>query len=270
MNDDRGNFAKLATALSPWASKLVFVGGWAHRLYRLRPEANPLEYLPLATLDADIAFAERERMEGSIKEQLQEAGFEQTFIGSDHPPVSKYTLGTEDSDGFYAEFLTPLIGRPTTRAGDAIATKSIAGITAQRLRYLEILLASPWQVTLTGEWGAEPELTLLVPNPVSFVVQKLLIHGDRPSDKKAQDILYIHDTLELFASELDDLSTLWDTEVRKTLHPKWLEPLHGTRARLFGEPNDHVRNAARIPQDRQLDPERIRQMCDVALEHILG
>jgi hypothetical protein len=38
-----------------------------------------------------------------------------------------------------------------------------------------------------------------VPNATSFIVQRLLIHSDRPPRKRSQDILYIHDTLELLA-----------------------------------------------------------------------
>jgi hypothetical protein len=37
------------------------------------------------------------------------------------------------------------------------------------------------------------DVELFVPNPTSFMVQKLLIHSDRPPHKKEQDILYIHD-----------------------------------------------------------------------------
>lgn len=268
--NDRQNFVRLVEALTPWVSQLVFVGGWAHRLYRLRPEASAPVYQPLVTLDADVAFRDRERMEGSIKARLQEAGFEEELKGSDHPPVSQYNLGADEGSGFYAEFLTPLIGRPTTRDGTPIATLSKAGITAQRLRYLELLLASPWTVTLDAEWGAKSPLTVLVPNPVSFIVQKLLIHGDRPTAKKAQDILYIHDTLELFGSDLEGLSSIWRDDVGKVLHPRWLTAMNGTRGRLFGEMNDHIRNAAVIPQDRQLDPERLRQMCAAALTQVIG
>lgn len=267
---DRDNFVRLADALAPWASQLVFVGGWAHRLYRLRPEARALDYQPLATLDADVAFRERERMEGSIKARLEEAGFREELRGTDHPPVSQYNFGADEGSGFYAEFLTPLTVRPTTRDGTSIATLAKAGITAQRLRYLELLLESPWTVTLNADWGAESPREVLVPNPVSFIVQKLLIHGDRSNEKKAQDILYIHDTLELFAPQLDGLSTIWQADVRKALHPRWLTALDGKKSRVFGEPNDHIRDAAAIPRDRQLDPERLRQMCIAALEHILG
>lgn len=37
--------------------------------------------------------------------------------------------------------------------------------------------------------------------------EKLLIHSDRPPAKKAQDVLYIHDTLELSGGSVVPVST---------------------------------------------------------------
>jgi len=267
--NDRANFTSLVDALSPWAHQIVFVGGWAHRLYRLHPKARTPVYQPLATLDADVAFRNGERLEGSVKTRLQDAGFKEQLTGNHQPPVSRYTLGKDENSGFYAEFLTPLIGRPLTKDGKSIATLAKADITAQRLRYLELLLESPWTVTLTPDWGAESPMDLRIPNPVSFVVQKLLIYDDRSIDKKAQDILYIHDTLELFASDLDYLAAIWRNEVRQSLHSRWLQALARSKASVFGEPNDRLRDAAAIPQDRELDPERMRAMCLAMLGEIL-
>lgn len=267
--NDRASFTKLVETLEPWATQLVFVGGWAHRLYRLHPRAAMLNYQPLATLDADVAFAERERLDGDIKASLQRAGFTEQLTGRHRPPVSQYTLGDDQSGGFYAEFLTPLIGRSHTREGRQIATLAKAGITAQRLRYLELLLVSTWTVTLTSDWGIGTPTQLRIPNPVSFITQKLLIHEDRPPEKRAQDILYIHDTLELFAPQVGELAEIWRNDIRRTLHENWIRNLLRSKDSLFGELDDRVRDAAAIPQDRQLNPERVRALCHAALGEIL-
>lgn len=267
--NDREAFARLVEALAPWGDRLVFVGGWAHRLYRLHPQARMLGYPPLATLDADIAFAEREQFDGDIRKRLREAGFVQQLTGRHRPPVSQYTLGEDGPSGFYAEFLTPLVGREVDRYGTPIATLEKAGITAQRLRYLELLLRTPWRVVLETEWSTRAPLGLRIPNPVSFIVQKLLIHDRRPPEKKAQDLLYIHDTLELFAEELDNLAALWRDDVRHSMHENWTRELERTRNRVFGNLNDSLRDAARMPQDRELDPERMRAMCFAALGEML-
>ena len=36
-------FARLVEALEPWLDRVVIIGGWAHRLYRLHPLAQPLD-----------------------------------------------------------------------------------------------------------------------------------------------------------------------------------------------------------------------------------
>jgi len=36
-------FQRLIAALEPWLDQVVIVGGWAHQLYRLHPEAQELE-----------------------------------------------------------------------------------------------------------------------------------------------------------------------------------------------------------------------------------
>lgn len=104
MSEQRA-FGRLVESLEPWLDRLVFVGGWAFRLYRLHPSAEIPAYRPVVTLDADVAFAEGERLEGSIRQRLVEAGFVENLMGSHDPPVSEYTLG-DDPSGFYAEFLT--------------------------------------------------------------------------------------------------------------------------------------------------------------------
>jgi hypothetical protein len=267
--NDRETFARLVEALAPWGDRMVFIGGWAHRLYRLHQMAARLAYQPLATLDADVAFGNREQFDGDIRNRLREAGFNQQLTGTHQPPVSKYTLGEGGPAGFYAEFLTPLIGREIGRDNTPLATLETAGITAQRLRYLEVLLHTPWEVTLEADWGVKEPRELRIPNPVSFIVQKLLIHDRRPREKKAQDLLYIHDTLELFAEELDNLAALWRDDVRHTMHENWIRELERTRDRVFGTLNDTLRDAAQMPQDRELDPEQMRAMCFAALGEML-
>jgi hypothetical protein len=48
-------FSKFIVAVEPWLGEVVLVGGWAHRLHRLHPRARKLDYLPLTTLDGDVA-----------------------------------------------------------------------------------------------------------------------------------------------------------------------------------------------------------------------
>lgn len=261
-------FGRLVAGLSPWLGQLVFVGGWAFRLYRLHPSADVPAYRPVVTLDADVAFAEGERLEGSIRARLLDTGFVESLMGNHRPPVSQYTLG-DDASGFYAEFLTPLTGSGRRRDGEPMATVAKAGVTAQRLRHLDLLLEAPWPVTLGADWGVAPDTSVRVPNPASFIAQRLLIHDQRLPAKKAQDILYIHDTLELFGGQLDALGRLWRDALAPTLHTRQQRALLQATDTIFGRMDDRIRDAAAIPADRQLDPERMRKMCRMALGDML-
>lgn len=267
--EDLDTFARLLTALRPWLGQLVVVGGWAHRLHRFHRFARPPHYLPLRTQDADLAFSAYEALEGDVRKALTEAGFSEEFFGEDSPPATHYRLGDEDA-AFYAEFLTPLVGSETKRR-TRDATTSKAGITAQKLRYLDILLIKPWTLRV-GPGRQVPikaDVDLFVPNATSFIVQKLLIHPDRPAAKKAQDVLYIHDTLELFGGSLGELRRLWVEEVRPGIAKAWARRAEAFARELFVEVTDTIRDAARIPQDRRLAPEYVQRACEYGLAEIL-
>src|SRR5438094_97304 len=150
--EDFADFARLVDAIRPWVGQLVIVGGWAHRLYRFHHRASVPGYAPLRTRDADLAFS------------------------LDAPPTGDVLSALSDA-GFYAEFLAPLQGRGSRRSGEPDATVSHAGITAQKLRHINLLLTAPWSIGVARDIGVpiEGTLKLLVPNPVSFIVQKILI-----------------------------------------------------------------------------------------------
>jgi hypothetical protein len=268
--DDFTNLARLLDALRPWASHIVIVGGWAHRLHRFHPLAHPPAYAPLVTRDADVAFSAAAPLEGDINAALKAAGFTKTLSGEFTPPVTQYTLDA-DAGGFYAEFLVPLVGSDLKRNGTPDATIATAGITAQKLRHLDLLLASTWSVRVSSNIGVpvSQPLDVRVPNPVSFIIQKLLIHKHRRPNKQAQDALYIHDTLDLFGRELSTLNGLWLKSVRPFLPPGTAKTVERLRVDQFGEVTDVIRNAARIPQDRALAPGTLQAACAYGLGEIL-
>jgi Nucleotidyltransferase len=99
-------FARLIESLTPWLDQVVIIGGWAHRLHRLHPAAQTLDYAPLTTLDADVALPIELKVEGQdIYQCLQANGFQAQFLGEHKPPSSHYHLTAERGE-FYAEFLT--------------------------------------------------------------------------------------------------------------------------------------------------------------------
>jgi hypothetical protein len=77
-----------------------------------------------------------------LRDRLIRADFNERFMGDDQPPATHYELG-EEGGGFYAEFLTPLIGSEYDRKGNRRATAQLGGVKSQNLRYVELLLDLP-------------------------------------------------------------------------------------------------------------------------------
>ena len=269
--NDLDALAKLVQALSPWRAHLVFVGGWAHRVHRFDPRANKLQYQPVFTRDTDLAFANRAPIEGDIKGALIAHGFKEQLTGKHKPPVTHYTLG-EENGGFYAEFLTPLMGSGVKRGGAQDATMAMAGISAQKIRHLDILLVHPWTITL-GPLNGLPlpsAMDVQVANPLCFMVQKFLIQKDRQPAKQAQDLLYIYDTIELFGALLQEFNETWKAAIKPALGDKLSNVVVDLSNSTFSSVNDVIRAAARIPQDRKLSPEQLQMVCQLAFEQILS
>jgi hypothetical protein len=266
--DDLAAIARLIEALRPWHDQLVIVGGWAHQLHRFHAWATVPSYAPLRTRDADVAFSLDAPPTGDVRAALERADFKEVLSGDHRPPVAEYRLGDEH-DGFFAEFLAPLSGSETKR-GRADATVKRAGVTAQKLRHLELLLAHPWPVRLDA--GAhlplERPTDVLLANPVSFIAQKVLIRRLRAPNKQPQDVLYIHDTIELFADRRDELRALWREGIRPTLHSRTARSVERLGQEQFGRVDDVIRQAARIPAGRSLTPERVQATCALGFEAI--
>lgn len=267
---DITGFSRLITALDPWLDRVVIVGGWAHRLYHLHPSAQTLDFAPLTTLDADVALPPTlPAQTPTIRDALVGNGFEEEFRGDDMPPATLYHLGDKDS-GFYAEFLTPLTGSEYTRSGKRKATAQVAGVNSQQLRFIELLLNNPWTVELRVEDFELPAPKVVrVANPVGFLAQKMLIHQKRSAEDQAKDILYVHDTLQVFGARLDDLRDEWTGRVRPGLHSKAAKTVETAHTWLFGEVTDAIRVAASIAADRRLTPEGVRESCQYGLQQIM-
>lgn len=267
--EDAASFGRLIDALRPWLGHLVIAGGWAHRLHRLHPLAHTPRHEPIRTRDVDVALSLRAPIAGDISEALGAAGFTRTFLGDDAPPVTHYNL--DEDAGFYAEFLVPLEGSEIRRDGKRDVTVRLAGITAQKLRHLDLLLLAPWSVRIgtNEDVPLQRPADILLPNPVSFIVQKLLIHEKRRPDKQAQDVLYIHDTLELFGGALDELRAVWTDQIRPSMLKKTAKRAETLAHDTFERVTNTIRTAARIPQGRPLTPDALRAACEYGLTEIL-
>jgi hypothetical protein len=266
-------FARLVKALRPQLTLAVFVGGWAHRLHRLHPYAQHLEYAPLMTRDADVGLPLRAFSDGNIRAQLIAANFQERFVANHRPPVTRYELG-ECGGGFYAEFLTPLMGGEHRRDGTPDVTVQVAHVSAQKLRHLDVLFYAPWVIRLDRGNGFpfHQPTDVLVPNAASYIAQKALIHGRRRPDERARDVLYIHDTIETFGRSLEHLQTEWREQVRPLLSRRAVRAVEAAAATMFGDVSDVIRNAAieGRPTGRTLQPDMLRQVGYAGMTAIFG
>jgi hypothetical protein len=258
--------------LHPWLDEVVIVGGWAHRLYRIHPLARPLDYEPLGTFDTDIAVPSNlPTASEEMRQRLLDNGFREELLGETQPPVAHYYATTSDS-GFYAEFLTPLIGGNVKRGGKRDATTRIAGAPVQKLRHLELLLEAPWEVTIGAGNGYATAVVrrVHVPNASAFLAQKILIHKKRHPADRAKDILYIHDTIETFGGSLEAIREQWESKVKPTLHARAVRQVENAGETHFKEVNDTIREAATIAVGRHLSPEMVREVCEYGWSQAYG
>ena len=260
-------FGRLLAALEPWLDQIVIVGGWAHRLYRLHPDAQALGYPPLSTLDADVALSPTLMTgEQGIHARLLAFGFEEEFFGETRPPATHYHLGGQTS-GFYAEFLTPLVGSEYDRKQKRKVVMEVSGASTQQLRHIEILLNSPSFINVEH---VEFSGRIRIANPVAFLAQKILIHGKRERQDRAKDILYMRDTLEVFGARFHELADLWRTDVAVNLQPRHSNMVSRASRNMFGQVSDDIRRAAEISAERALDPEEIRNACYYGFGEVFG
>ena len=131
-------------------------------------------------------------------------------------------------------------------------------------------MKGPWNIQLSAK--NLPDLSapaaIMVPNPVSFIAQKILIHRQRKPRKRAQDALYVHDTLELFGQRIRDLRLIWLEQLQPAMHPTTVKEMHGQRQQQYAVVNDTVREAARMAQGRSLSPVSLQNTCAFGLEEI--
>lgn len=178
---------KAMQVLASYLDEIVLVGGWVPLLYgRYCHMASP--HPLLRTMDIDIVVLGRveDRGRPTIDELLSRAGYEARIYAADGPVV-KYELTSPVTE---IEFLTPEIGRPGK------ATRRVQrGLTAQALRYLQILLENTMRIDIDDTiCGSDISLAVTVPSPGAFIYQKglTLSPGSRRATYKvAKDLYYI-------------------------------------------------------------------------------
>jgi len=273
---DQDEFVRIVKSLGPYWDQLVVVGAWCHRLLRFHPLAAPPSFVPLMTEDADVGMPERlPARSPSIGEALTSGGFRPSFSGDGPVPVTRY-FPEGDDRGMYVEFIAPLRGSGYTRAGEPDDILEAAGITAQKLRYVELLLHEPWQLEVSADRGfdvGQDKLVIQVANPASYLAQKVLtlrrrIHGR----KQSKDALYIHDTLTMFGDSFSELREQ-GAKVLELLPARTRNTFHELRVELFRDTSLMIRAAEIAAATGRASPpsvSTIAAVCSAGLEQVFS
>jgi len=160
----------------------------------------------MRTLDADFLV----RRENSVQDKidvpaiLEEMGFVATFDRSsewvvyDHPELR-------------VEFLVPELGKGYDKARKIRQL----GVTAQGLRYLNLLADHPRKLSYGG-------LPVVVPEPAAYALQKLIISERRKkAEKRERDLESAIAVLDYIESQSDEQDTM--RRILKMLPRKWVK-----------------------------------------------
>ncbi len=217
-------FANTLLALQPYRDDIVCIGGCANALYRHHPLATPSPAAYLGTEDIDIAVPEQIPVRGNqpIAAIMQQSGLREESLGSDREPVIKYVPEQKGLTGD-VEFLCDASGLRGGRKHDAapVSYEVQAGLKAQPLRYLQMLLSRPWRIDLMNVPGFEGfrAVTVRIPNPAAYFVQKVLIQSQkRAPASSAKDFYYLFEISLLFRNAHDELAASVAEKLSKELN----------------------------------------------------
>jgi hypothetical protein len=236
-------FGETVDVLMPYLGDIVCIGGCANALYRHHVLASSPAPEHLGTKDSDWALPVRlvQRTEDPLATLMANAGFVEECYSTSNEPVVKYR--SKDANvAAEIEFLCPLSGIPGGRTGVGAAVEVQAGLMAQPLRYLEILVMSPWQVDL----GRAPEfdrfkgVMIRVPNPAAYVLQKVLIRDQRRKpESQMKDCYYMYEVSVVFRNNLAALGQ--EYAGLRNLPSRWLKRFESTIRSLFRD--EHAEGA---------------------------
>ena len=102
------------------------------------------------------------------------------------------------------------------------------------------------------------------------VAQKRLISAKRTPGARAKDILYIHDTLSLFARSLAELHDIWSDGVSGAIGARTAAQVRRNRDRLFTDVTDAIRQAVTMAPGRALTPDGVLEVCQQGLGRVLS
>jgi len=252
-------------AIGPYLDDVVVGGGWVPYLYSVyQPPAAAA--VRLATRDIDVAVARSlAQREKSLNQLLTEADFRCEFRSRGIPPVTLY-VASRGNEEIEIEFITSAQG-----PSEGVRTVQ-SGLTAQELRYVDLLLANKWSLPLDSLTDGELDGQVWVPNPGAFVLHKGLVY-ERRSDplKKEKDLYYIFYVLDGFG--------VWHEWIRSDMArlaksaPRWFRRCRSDLEAAFATPEspgvDAILNQRPGTAYPGLDDDQFRQYGWTVMQDLL-
>jgi hypothetical protein len=240
-------------AFGDYRQSAVLTGGLVPLMYRYLPEFAGRTVRPaLLTFDLDWTVPTPLNLAGEfLDKQLTDSGFVVLLGGQEPPHVMQYQPARYgDVRGpVYIEFLTPRKGGAEVRGQDRTVLEVQAGLNAQALPYLDLLLNAPlpFDVSVIPETGLRKSTQILLPDPMAYVLQKVLARNRRKPNKKETDQAHIYDVVALWSGRWSDmhatLMTLQDAGFPST----WFYRARENLASLYSSPeSDGPVEVARI------------------------
>jgi hypothetical protein len=176
MSTDLTPLVQVLEVVRPYLADIVLVGGWVPIVYEQCTPIYPTR--TVRTSDVDFACLSPLGMrEETMDHLLRKAGFRCDLSGDTPVPFCRYVNDRE----LEIEFLTPLKGDGTTAA-----TEVQPGLTAENLRYLDVMLAHTTPIKITEG------LIVRTPWISAFLFHKGLSFPERRSRlKQDKDLYYI-------------------------------------------------------------------------------
>jgi hypothetical protein len=225
--------------LGPYLDDLVVIGGVANALLRHHPLAADTAIPILGTTDIDIATPERlqARKRPALSALLEKAGLTPAYHPEHSPPIIKFVAINDPN--LEVEFLCPLTGGEYRRSGKRKVVAAIQpNVTAQQLRYLDVLLFEPWAIDVRRipALKALPRgTTVRVPNPASYVMQKVLIRTQNRAPASCdKDCGYIYEVAVAFRDALPEVGAV-ARRLREHVSKGWWRRFDKDFRRLFAD-----------------------------------
>jgi len=230
-------FYRVLSAIRYNLKDFVLVGGFASYLYQFHERAKPTDLSPLLTYDIDFASADRISVRGgkSVHQSLSEIGLEEEFTGNCTPPLVKY-FPKDRKPSMYVEFLTPLRGSETKRGVPDITQNIQPDLSAQKLRFLDLLLKNPWKINTSSVPALNKyrKLVVKIPHPGMFIMQKILISERRTGKSRPKDCAYIYQTLSYLREDLERIAKEYKMLIDNPEWKKWYRRFIRLSKEIFG------------------------------------